>query len=760
MNSTMKIGLVVAALAISALNPANTQGQGGGGGGKRIFLPGVNGGAGPDLANQVVLRVTVNNAADVEKLVNGGWDLVEGRGPDYLLVVGDAAVKSALEAQGFSVTIDPVQTKLDVTDLDDDLVSAQTYYGGYRTVAEHYAHLDSVVATYPALTKLYDYGDSWRKVNGVANGHDLKVICITANAANGCALNPNSAKPRFFIMASIHARELSTAETAWRWIDYLTQGYNTDAEVTTILDHNEMWIVPVFNPDGRTIVESGGNSPYLQRKNANTSAGACSNPPTSSNQFGVDLNRNAGFKWGGVGTSTNPCDQTYRGIAAASEPEEQAFESLVTTLFPDQRGPADGDVAPDSTVGTLISLHSYSNFVLLPWGFAPAGTTAPNDAGLRALAFRMSYFNNYVTGTGPEILYATTGTSDDWSYGTLGIASFTFELGPTSGACSGFTPAYSCQDGTFWPLNRPALLYAAKTARQPYALSKGPSAASVSLSAGTVAQNGSVVLSASIDDNQSGNAAGSVNRPPAQAVSAAESYIDTPPWAGGTPIAMSASDGTFNASVEGASATINGSGLSLGRHTLYVRGRDALNNWGPVTAVFLNVSTTVNSQSLVPTADAQVRAGSSANTNYGTLTTMLVRNASSANNTRWSYVKFDTSSVSGSIASAKVRLFAVNSSSASITVQCFGVANTTWSETGLTWNNKPASGSTALASLNAASTTAAFYEFDVTAYVNAERAAGRNVISLAFKGGNITSNTFNINTKENATNPIRLVVTQ
>ena len=37
-------------------------------------------------------------------------------------------------------------------------------------------------------------------------------------------------------------------------------------------------------------------------------------------------------------------------------------------------------------------------------------------------------------------LYPTSGTSDDWAYGDLGIAAFTFEMGTT------FMPAYSIVD--------------------------------------------------------------------------------------------------------------------------------------------------------------------------------------------------------------------------------------------------------------------------------------------------------------------------
>jgi len=63
------------------------------------------------------------------------------------------------------------------------------------------------------------------------------------------------------------------------------------------------------------------------------------------------------------------------------------------------------------------------------------------------------------------------------------------------------------------------------------------------------------------------------------------------------------------------------------------------------------------------------------------------------------------------------------------------VTNTTWTETGITWNNKPASGTTALATVTMVnnSTTSRWYEWDVTAYLQQEKAAGRNTVTLALK---------------------------
>ena len=76
-----------------------------------------------------------------------------------------------------------------------------------------------------------------------------------------------------------------------------------------------------------------------------------------------------------------------------------------------------------------------------------------------------------------------------------------------------------------------------------------------------------------------------------QNIAAAEYYIDTPPWApGAVPWAMTATDGSFNAKTEGIRATISTSSLSLGKHMVYVRSRDAAGSWGAVTATFLQLN--------------------------------------------------------------------------------------------------------------------------------------------------------------------------
>ena len=108
-----------------------------------------------------------------------------------------------------------------------------------------------------------------------------------------------------------------TPEMATRFIQYLLTNYGTDGDATWLLDEHEIIIVPILNPDGRKIAETG----LLKRKNTNNLTGGCTGTLT-----GIDLNRNYSFWWGTVNMPTDPpCGETWPGLSAASEPEI-AFE--------------------------------------------------------------------------------------------------------------------------------------------------------------------------------------------------------------------------------------------------------------------------------------------------------------------------------------------------------------------------------------------------------------------------------------------------
>jgi hypothetical protein len=553
------------------------------------------------INNQTVIaRVTIKNQAELAQFVRLGLDLLEMREGDDLFILTTPAHVVELRAKGWLVNIDQKQTAL-----INNQQSTKTFSGGYRTVAEMRAFVDSKAAAFPNLAEVFTYGQSWEKVQpGGAAGWDLFGITLTNEQLTG-------AKPTFFLMAAIHARELATSELALRLIDYLLAGYGVDADVTWLLDEHKIVIVPVSNPDGRVIAEQG----FFQRKNTNTTyGGGCPNPPTAFSQFGVDLNRNTDFKWGTVNPPTEPtCGQTYPGPLPASEPETMALQNLVRSLFADQRGPLDTDPAPLTTTGFFLTLHSYSDLVLWPWGWTE--TAAPNSADLAVIGQKFASYNGFtpMQSTG---LYPTSGTTDDWAYGELGIPAMTFEVGPGSGTCGGFFPPFSCLDGgsggSFWPRNLPAFLYAARIARAPYQLGKGPTPETAT----TTATTGNLFeLRAQLNEQFNGG----------QVIVAAEYYLDTPPWRGGTGIAMTALDGSFNHTVETAAATV---GPLFGQHMIYVRGRDANGNWGPVRAVFATGSTCTDSIS--PSAQA-----------FGTNGGEGIINLTTPTNCSWSAVSHD-----------------------------------------------------------------------------------------------------------------------
>lgn len=487
-----------------------------------------------------VVEIPYTDAAALAEL-SARLDVWEVRPAEKLLIAAVTPAERAwLEAQGYTVRSHAT------LNAHPDTIPG---FPCYRTIAELYAQLDAWLAAYPQLMEGYTIGYSYQN-------RPLRVVRLTNEARGGT-------KPRFFLMANIHGRELITPETAMVFIQRLLDGYNVDPDITWLLDHHEIYVLVSSNPDGHIKNEPG--QPWAWwRKNANPTNG-CAN-----STYGVDLNRNHSFKWGGA--STDPCDETYQGPRVASESETQAVQNYVRTLFPDQRGPADGDAAPADATGVFITLHSYSNLVLWPWGHT--ASAAPNSAQLAMLGTKMATFNGY-TPEQSNSLYPTTGTSDDWAYGELGIAAYTFEIG-TSG--DGFYPPCSRYDALIQP-NIGALLYAAKVARTPYLTSFGPDALQVTATPTTTLAGEPLRVQALIDDRQNG----------AKPIVAAEVYVDTPPWDGGTPIPLAAADGAFNSAVESVRGDLPTAELASGRHILFVRGRDATGFWGPVSAAFFYV---------------------------------------------------------------------------------------------------------------------------------------------------------------------------
>ena len=270
--------------------------------------------------------------------------------------------------------------------------------GGYYTLAEIEADLDEMFSLYPNLiTQKFSIGTS-------VEGRTIWAVKISDNP------NVNESEPAVGFDALVHAREPQSMATQMYFMWYLLENYGTDPEATYLVNNREIYCVPCFNVDGyeynrQTDPNGGGNWRKNRRNN-----GGC---------YGVDLNRNFGYKWGydDIGSSPDPCASTYRGPSAFSEPESQAIR----------------DLAILKNYGTHFNMHSYGGYILYPWGYINEET--PDSLTYREFAALLTSYSGYAFGYGGQLLgYNSNGSIRDWMYGEQTtknkIFGYTIEIGP------------------------------------------------------------------------------------------------------------------------------------------------------------------------------------------------------------------------------------------------------------------------------------------------------------------------------------------
>lgn len=125
-----------------------------------------------------------------------------------------------------------------------------------------------------------------------------------------------------------------------------------------------------------------------------------------------------------------------------------------------------------------------------------------------------------------------------------------------------------------------------------------------------------------------------------------------------------------------------------------------------------------------PTADANTQDGSKASSNFGSNKEVAVKN-DVVGSYRKGYFKFDLSTWTTPVHSAKLRIYGYTSSAAT-NVDCYAVTDDSWQESAISASNAPA-----MTSLIGSATvgTQQYYEIDVTSFVQSQM-AGDKVISL------------------------------
>ncbi|XP_061578429.1 carboxypeptidase A1-like [Cololabis saira] len=311
-------------------------------------------------------------------------------------------VKSYLESQNirYSTMIEDLQALLDEEQKELDAgrvvqprTTDQFDYSRYHNLSEIYSFQDMLVAENRKLVSKTSIGQSFE-------GRPLNVLKFSTGGTN---------RPSIWINTGIHAREwVSQASGTW-FAKKIVSDYGRDPALTVILNNMDIFLEIVANPDGYQYTHTTNRLWRKTRK-----------PDRRSRCVGVDPNRNWDTGFGGPGSSSNPCSQTYRGPSPHSESEVKSIMDFVRSH---------GDIK------AFISIHSYSQMLLYPYGYTR--TPARDQAELRRLAQRAVtslaslYRTRYRYGSIINTIYQSSGGTVDWTYDQGIKYSYTFELRDT-----------------------------------------------------------------------------------------------------------------------------------------------------------------------------------------------------------------------------------------------------------------------------------------------------------------------------------------
>ena len=328
-------------------------------------------------------------------------------------VVADYRVSAqefaALERAGVvcEVVIDDLQKPVDEerARLQGRGPGGRSWFDDFKPLGEVSAYCDLLAANHPGVVERQTVGHS-------IEGREIFALKISGpQGAEG--------KPALFFDATQHAREWISVSSVMYLADALSNGYGVDPQITELLDAFAVYIVPVANPDGYHITWT---TDRYWRKNSRV---------VFDKVYGVDPNRNWGYKWGMAGSSASASSETYRGTAPFSEPETAAMRDYIQQI---------------PGLMAAIDFHSYGQLVLSPWGYTPTPPTGIGSftsvGNAMKAAILASRGVRYTVGICNTTLYATSGSAPDWFYGELNVPAWTIELtqGPFVIAPSAIVP--------------------------------------------------------------------------------------------------------------------------------------------------------------------------------------------------------------------------------------------------------------------------------------------------------------------------------
>ena len=382
--------------------------------------------------NQYVVSGRINP----EDLARAGYDLTEGGLPGHKsgwVITATATQADSLEAKG--ATVRPLGRERTAAVAAPNPLTPPTHgYNVFRPWSLTPAPCPQTCAT-PNIPLKQWYADLAAHNTDVVKayvigksvlGQDIVAYKVTKNARN----EKDGSRPAVVYNATQHAREWISAEIERRLFKYVVEnkGQTSGNNVKDLLAKNELWFVPITNPDGYDYTFTSPATRFW-RKNLHDN----NNDGAITNVDGVDTNRNWPTKWNYdlEGASAEPSSETFHGSGPASEPEVKALRGLIKRIRPSFQ----------------IDYHSFAQLILYPEGWQVE--TPSTDEPLMA---KLAGDDDHpaVAGFDPDVsaeLYTTNGDVTDDTYKAFDTLAYTVELdggtGPAVGGTDGTDPAYT-----------------------------------------------------------------------------------------------------------------------------------------------------------------------------------------------------------------------------------------------------------------------------------------------------------------------------
>ena len=174
-------------------------------------------------------------------------------------------------------TIQPTRATVTMANSYADMINGWNKYPTYST---YLAMMDTFQTRYPNLCKIDTI------LASTPGGR--KILC--AHISNN--LNDNQGTPSLLYISTMHGDEVVGYYFMLRLIDMLLTNYNTNTKITNLVNNIDIWICPLYNPDGT--YHSGNNT--------------INSSPTSTryNYNSVDLNRTFPDAGSTIGSNYEP----------------------------------------------------------------------------------------------------------------------------------------------------------------------------------------------------------------------------------------------------------------------------------------------------------------------------------------------------------------------------------------------------------------------------------------------------------------------